>query len=238
MIEKNIQERINGLDWNRVKNDLDTTGFAVLPAMINRAECRSLMAMYDEEQLYRSTINMKRYNFGRGEYKYFTYPLPGIIQSLREAMYPPLSAIANEWYKKLNIGNSFPATHRELLQQCRKKGQERPTPLILKYGEGDFNTLHQDLYGDVFFPLQAVIFLTEPGVDYTGGEFVLVEQRPRLQSRAMVLQPAQGSIVIFTTSFRAAKSAKGYYRAPMRHGVSEVHSGKRYNAGIIFHDAR
>lgn len=226
------------INWQSVKNDLDETGYVQIPQILPSEDCTDLIALYTQEQLYRSTIVMKRYNFGKGEYKYFKYPLPSVIEYIRTELYQPLSLIANGWNEKLGIDIRYPATHPELLALCKQQEQHRPTPLILKYGEGDFNTLHQDLYGDVYFPLQVVLFLTEPNVDYTGGEFVLLEQKPRLQSRAIVLQPKRGDIVIFTTNFRAAKGSKGYYRAPMKHGVSKLHSGNRYNVGVIFHDAK
>lgn len=233
-----IKNNLHELDWHKIKTDLDNTGYALLPRLLSDDDCRELVSLYNEEKIFRATINMKRYNFGKGEYKYFSYPLPEIIQYLREGLYTPLSSIANEWHNNLKIERLFPASHKDLIKECNQKEQTRPTALILKYEQGDFNTLHQDLYGDVYFPLQVVVFLTEPGVDYTGGEFVLIEQRPRLQSKAIVLQPGKGQVVIFTTNFRAAKGTKGYYRAPVRHGVSEVRSGSRYNIGIIFHDAK
>src|SRR5690606_18891529 len=178
-----------------------------------------------------------RYRFGAGEYKYFTYPLPDVIQQIRATVYPPLSVIANDWFSRLNIKHTFPEHHDELLQQCRDNGQRQCTVLILKYNNGGHNTLHQDLYGETFFPMQLVLFLSEPDIDYTGGEFVLTQQVPRAQSRVVVLKPRRGDGLIFTTNFRPIKSARGYYRATMKHGVSDVHEGKRYTLGIPFHDA-
>ena len=181
---------------------------------------------------------MERHNFGLGEYKYFNYPLPGIVQELRENIYPNLAPIANNWMRVLNIDQNYPSSLEELMAQCHAQGQTRPTPLILKYEQAGYNALHQDLYGDLFFPMQAVLFLNEPDTDYEGGEFVLVgEQRPRAQSKAIVLKPGKGDLLMFTTNFRPVKGTKGYYRVNMRHGVSEITAGSRYTLGIIFHDA-
>jgi hypothetical protein len=180
---------------------------------------------------------MERYRFGLGEYKYFNYPLPTIIQTLRETIYPKLSPIANLWMKVLNIDKLFPETFEELQSLCHQNNQRKPTPLILKYGKGGFNTLHQDLYGEVYFPIQTVLFLNEPDEDYTGGEFVLTQQTPRAQSKAIVLKPKKGDMLVFTTNFRPIKGARGYYRVNMKHGVSEVISGERHTLGIIFHEA-
>ncbi len=224
-------------DRSEALDALDQHGFALLSEVVSPEVCRDLIALYDQPEAYRSVIQMKRYNFGSGEYKYFTYPLPEVIQQLRHAIYPHLAPLANDWMRKLGIPVHYPPTLDVFLERCRQQGQCRPTPLILKYEKGDFNTLHQDLYGDVYFPFQAVLFLTEPEKDYTGGEFVMTEQRPRMQSKGIVLQPKQGEMLIFTTNFRPILGTKGYYRAAMRHGVSEVRAGKRYNVGIIFHDA-
>lgn len=180
---------------------------------------------------------MERYRFGLGEYKYFNYPLPNLLQELRESFYPHLAPVANAWMKVLNINLEFPSSHRALLDRCHAQQQVKPTPLILKYGEGGFNTLHQDLYGEVYFPLQCVLFLSEPTNEYAGGEFVLTQQTPRAQSKAVVLQPKKGDVLVFTTNFRPVKGSKGYYRASMKHGVSTVHQGERFTLGIIFHDA-
>lgn len=180
---------------------------------------------------------MERYRFGLGEYKYYNYPLPDLIQKIRETIYPKLAPIANSWMKVLKIPTIFPDTHQELQELCHTNGQLKPTVLILKYGKGGYNTLHQDLYGDIFFPIQVVLFLNEPDVDYTGGEFVLTQQIPRAQSKAIVLKPKKGDMLIFTTNFRPEKGNKGYYRVNMKHGVSEIHKGERHTLGIIFHDA-
>jgi hypothetical protein len=213
----NIKQKIDLLNWNGIAEDLNERGYAQTLNVLTDAECDELINQYNNESLYRKTINMERYRFGLGEYKYFQYPLPGLVQQLRENVYPKLAPIANNWMRVLNI--------------------DRPTPLILQYGKGGFNTLHQDLYGDVYFPIQLVLFLNEPGEDYEGGEFVLVEQRPRAQSKAIVLKPRKGDMLLFTTNFRPVKGSKGYYRVNMKHGVSELAAGKRHTLGIIFHDA-
>lgn len=212
-------------------------GYAIIPNLLSSMECETLKENYDDPKLYRKTIVMERYRFGLGEYKYFNYSLPDLIQTIRETIYPKLAPIANAWMKALNIVECFPDTLSELQARCWSKNQNEPTVLILKYGPGGHNTLHQDLYGEVYFPLQTVIFLSEPDRNYTGGEFVLTQQIPRAQSKAIVLKPRQGDMLIFTTNFRPVKGSKGYYRASMKHGVSEVHSGERYTLGIIFHDA-
>ena len=225
------------LNWNMMSASLNEKGYAKIPGMFSKKECIDLSDLYEDPNLYRSTIDMKRYRFGQGEYKYFSYPLPGIIQSLREYFYSPLSKIANEWMHKLDTQLSFPEHHQDLLKQCSDKGQHRPTPLILRYEAGGFNTLHQDLYGEIYFPFQVVFVLTQAGVDHEGGEFVLTEQMPRAQSKVEVLHLDQGDAAIFTTNFRPVQGSRGYYRAKMKHGVSEVKSGIRYSLGVIFHDA-
>jgi hypothetical protein len=230
-------QQIDNLDWQEITGRLNNNGYVILDNILNDAECDNLEQQYDDKSLYRKTIVMERYRFGLGEYKYFSYPLPGIIERLRQNSYPRLAPIANKWMEVLGSATRFPPVHSELLEQCHAHGQTRPTPLILKYGKGGYNTLHQDLYGDIFFPMQMVLFLDEPGEDYQGGEFVLIEQRPRAQSKAIVLKPRKGDILIFTTSFRPVKGSRGYYRVNMKHGVSEVTSGNRHTLGIIFHDA-
>ena len=232
-----MQQKIENLNWQEITGRLNEHGYAILANILTAPECDGLQQHYNDKSLYRKTIVMERYRFGLGEYKYFSYPLPGIVESLRLLVYPHLAPIANKWMEVLGIGNRFPNTLAELLEQCHTHGQTRPTPLILKYGKGGYNTLHQDLYGDIFFPMQMVLFLDEPGEEYEGGEFVLIEQRPRAQSRAIVLKPRKGDILIFTTSFRPVKGSRGYYRVNMKHGVSEVTSGHRHTLGIIFHDA-
>ena len=230
-------ERISKINWDEVYNSLNTKGFSVLPSLLTKTECDSLIQDYDNPSFYRSVISMERYRFGSGEYKYFKYPLPELIQNLREAIYPSLVPIANKWNEVLNLGVQYPESHKNFIQECHSKHQARPTPLILKYEEGGFNTLHQDLYGDVYFPFQIVFILTQYGQDHEGGELVMVEQIPRAQSKAEIIRPNLGDAVVFTTNFRPLKGTKGYYRAKLKHGVSEVKSGKRFALGIIFHDA-
>ena len=225
------------MNWDSIYLNLKENGFAVLPNVLSEPECQHLVGYYDDNHFYRTTVNMQRYRFGRGEYKYFTYPLPLVVQSLREILYPHLRSLANEWMKLLNTNITFPADHGELIDRCREHQQTKPTPLMLRYDAGGYNTLHQDLYGEIFFPFQVVIVLTQPGSDHDGGEFVLTEQVPRAQSKVAVLRPNQGDAIIFTTNFRPIKGSKGYYRAKMKHGVSEIKSGTRYSLGIIFHDA-
>lgn len=232
-----IEQKIATFSWNQIAEDLNTKGYTIIPQFFSDTECKNISGLYDNPSLYRKTVIMERHRFGLGEYKYFTYPLPDTISSVRKTIYPYLSAIANLWMKALNIDTVFPSQLETLHEQCRSNDQLKPTVLILKYGKGGFNTLHQDIYGDVYFPMQAVIMLNEPGKDYTGGEFVLTEQIPRAQSKAIVLKPGKGDMIIFTTNFRPAKGNKGYHRVNMKHGVSEVHSGKRMALGIIFHDA-
>jgi uncharacterized protein len=227
---------IDTIDWVSVEASVNNKGYSLLPNMLLKKECEELIGLYDDPKLFRSVINMQRYRFGKGEYKYFDYPLPTIIQQFREGLYKPLSKIANEWMQQLSIDKKFPATHQELITQCHEHQQPRPTPLILRYETGGFNTLHQDLYGEIYFPFQIVFVLTQHGRDHEGGELVLTEQVPRAQSKAEVIVPNQGDAVIFTTNFRPVKGTKGYYRANMKHGISEVKSGVRYAMGIIFHD--
>ncbi|MDF2433486.1 MAG: uncharacterized protein JWP44_3117 [Mucilaginibacter sp.] len=232
-----IQQRIDKIHREQVTEDINDRGYCCVPEVLTDAECDELIAQYGDEDLYRKTINMERYRFGVGEYKYFQYPLPPVIQQLRECVYPQLAVIANKWMQALNIDQQFPENLTALLEHCHAQNQCRPTPLILKYHKGGYNTLHQDLYGAVYFPMQLVLFLNEPDVDYQGGEFVLIEQRPRAQSKAIVLKPRKGDMLLFTTNFRPVKGSKGYYRVNMKHGVSEITSGERHTVGIIFHDA-
>jgi uncharacterized protein len=236
-IPKRSNSMLKNINWEVISEELSDKGFVTLKSILNPLECEELIALYDQP-IYRSTINMARYQFGLGEYKYFAYPLPELIQGLRTEVYPHLAKVANRWMNVLNIKELFPEKHEDLLTICQQNGQNRPTPLILKYTEGGHNALHQDLYGDVWFPFQMVIFLNEPQRDFTGGEFVLVEQRPRMQSIPEVLTPSQGDILIFTTNFRPVKGTRGYYRTNMRHGVSKIRSGIRHTLGIIFHDAK
>jgi uncharacterized protein len=228
---------IQAMNWQTITDNLNRKGYAVIENVLSEAECKHLSGLYDDHYLYRSVINMERYRFGQGEYKYFNYPLPPTIQVLREILYSPLATIANEWMRKLETTIQFPEKHHEFVKECQAKSQSRPTPLILRYESGGFNTLHQDMYGEIYFPFQVVFVLTQPGQDHEGGEFVLTEQIPRAQSKVEVLRPNQGDAVIFTTNFRPIKGTKGYYRAKMKHGVSEIKKGVRYSLGIIFHDA-
>jgi len=226
------------IDWAAVTAELDAQGCAVLPGMIPPEDCAALAGSYTDEGLFRSRVVMARHGFGRGEYKYFAYPLPGLVQSLRDALYPPLAAIANRWNESMRIETRFPAAHKDFLARCHKAGQTRPTPLLLHYEAGDYNCLHQDLYGEHVFPLQVAFLLSAPGRDFTGGELVLTEQRPRMQSRAEVVPLAQGDGVIFPVHHRPVQGTRGVYRVTMRHGVSRLRSGRRRTLGIIFHDAR
>ncbi|HLA96700.1 MAG TPA: 2OG-Fe(II) oxygenase [Pyrinomonadaceae bacterium] len=224
------------IDWQYVASEMEAKGFVHLKRMLTPKACDDLIENYDKYD-YRKTVVMERHRFGLGEYKYFNYPLPELIQKTRTEIYPKLAPIANEWAERLNLPTRFPYTFAEMQKLCHDNGQTKPTPLILKYGKGGFNTLHQDLYGDVYFPIQLAFFLNEPGEDYEGGEFVLTEQVPRAQSKAIVLRPRKGDMIIFTTNCRPVKGSRGYYRAAMRHGVSEVSSGERHTLGVIFHDA-
>ncbi len=233
-----LTDRIDALDWETLNRSLDERGFAVTPPVLSAGECRELAALFDGDG-FRSTIDMARHRFGDGRYRYFDHPLPEPIATARAAFYGHLAPVANDWAERLRGEEpTFPASHEALLERCRAAGQERPTPLILRYGEGDWNALHQDLYGDVFFPFQVLTVLSEPGVDYDGGEFVLMEQRPRAQSRAHVLTPPRGAFVIFPTHHRPNAGRSGYHRVGLRHGVSTVTRGSRTALGVIFHDAR
>lgn len=225
------------LPWEEIHASLNTRGFASLPALVDPKTCDEVISLYPEEAAYRKTVVMERHRFGLGEYKYFNYPLPVFIQKLRATMYPYLAPIANQWMHVLNMDTRYPEDHETFLATCHSQGQQKPTPLILKYGKGGYNTLHQDLYGSVYFPLQLVLFLSEYGTDYKGGEFEITEQVPRSQSNARVFKPQKGDALLLATSFRPVKGTRGYYRTNLRHGVSEVTSGNRYTMGIIFHDA-
>ncbi len=233
-----IAQRVESQNWQNHADSLNEKGYAVLPQILSDEECCQLIENYNNNELYQSVINMKRYQFGSGEYKYFKYPLPDVITQLRQSVYQRLAKVGNEWMFKLGIIKDFPETLEGLLKECQQAGQTRATPLILKYQAGDWNALHQDLYGEVYFPFQMVVFLTQAGLDYEGGEFVMVENRPRMQSKPIVLQPSRGDAVIFTTNYRPVLGTKRYYRTTVRHGVSEVRKGQRFNLGIIFHDAK
>ena len=216
---------------------MNEKGYVLVLGLLPDQYCEELISEYDNSALYRKTITMERHGFGLGEYKYFKYPLPDLIDRIRKEIYPKLRPIANTWMKALNIERQFPNQFDEFQRLCHDKNQTKPTVLILKYGKGGYNTLHQDLYGDIFFPIQLVLFLNNPGSDYTGGEFVLTQQVPRAQSKAIVLKPSRGDMLILTTNFRPIKGNKGYYRVQMKHGISEVHNGSRHTLGIIFHDS-
>lgn len=234
---QHIIEKIENTDWQNVAEQMHQNGYAIVPHLLTDEQCEVLKSGYDNPDLYRKTVVMARHRFGLGEYKYFNYPLPDLIQTIRTHIYPHLAPIANTWFKVLNMGVEFPLTHAALLQKCHTTNQQKATVLILKYGKGGFNTLHQDLYGNVYFPIQIVFMLNEPDKDFTGGEFVLTQQVPRAQSKAIVLNPKKGDLLIFTTNFKPEKGTKGYYRVNMKHGVSEVKEGERHTLGIIFHDA-
>ena len=225
------------LDWERIEGELGERGYATTGRVLTAAECEALVGGYEQENAFRSTVVMARHGFGRGEYKYYRYPLPEVIAELRQAFYPRLAKVANAWAELLGREAEFPPDHSEYLKQCHSAGQMRPTPLILKYGVGDYNCLHQDLYGEMYFPMQVAFLLSEPGEDFSGGEFVLVEQRPRMQSRVEVVPLSLGEGVIFAVNQRPVRGSKGYYRVAMRHGVSRLRSGERYTLGVIFHDA-
>jgi hypothetical protein len=216
---------------------LDRDGYAVLPGLLSAAECRELAALYDNRDAFRSRVVMARHGFGEGEYKYLAYPLPPVVAELRQALYPLVAPVANRWHGQLGLKPDFPAALDRYLARCHAAGQTRPTPLILKYGPGDYNCLHQDLYGELAFPLQATVLLSRPGEDLSGGEFLLVEQRPRRQSKGEVVPLRQGDAVVFPVNHRPVAGARGYYRVTMRHGVSRLRSGRRFTLGIIFHDA-
>ncbi|MBV8751806.1 MAG: 2OG-Fe(II) oxygenase [Hyphomicrobiales bacterium] len=226
------------IEWNRVLGELDAAGHAVLPGVVDRERCAEMAALYQRPEAFRSHIVMQRHGFGQGEYRYFAYPLPHLVGELREMAYPPLARLANTWNTRLGVTGEYPPTLAAFTAQCHAAGQTRPTPLLLNYGPGDYNRLHQDLYGDLYFPIQMVVLLSEPGRDFTGGEFVLTELKPRMQSRVEVVPLRQGDACLFAVNHHPAKGTRGYYRAGMRHGVSQLRSGHRMTLGIIFHDAR
>jgi len=230
-------QRVVGLDWLRLAADLDAQGSAVIPRLLGVSECRVVAALYRQDRLFRSRVEMARHGFGRGEYRYFAYSLPALIAQLREAFYSRLVPIANGWNERLGSGVRYPATHAEYLARCHAASQTRPTPLLLRYEAGDFNCLHQDLYGEHVFPLQVAVLLSQPGADFEGGEFVITEQRPRQQSRVEVLRLRQGDAAIFAVSHRPVEGQRGSYRVNLRHGVSRIRSGERHTLGLIFHDA-
>lgn len=231
------RERVDGCDWPGLSEQVNAVGCARTPQLLSREQCRSTAGLYEQTELFRSTIDMARYRFGSGQYRYFDHPLPELVEALREAFHPHLLPIARDWADKLGRSAPWPDTLAEWLETCHAAGQTKPTPILLRYRTGDWNALHRDLYGDLVFPLQVVIGLDEPGVDHTGGEFLLVEQRPRAQSRGTCTLLAQGHALIFTTRDRPVASARGWSAAPVRHGVSTVRSGSRHTLGLVFHDA-
>lgn len=234
----NNRHRVADIDWTSKSKDLDARGWAILPRLLTAAECSGIARTYNATQGFRSHVKMARHGFGRGEYKYFSYPLPILVQELRTALYPALADIANGWYQRMALDVQFPRVHSEFLERCHGADQTQPTPLLLQYGEGDFNCLHQDLYGEHVFPLQAAVLLSDPQYDFAGGEFVLTEQRPRMQSRVEVVPLARGDAVIFAVNDRPVQGTRGVYRVKLRHGVSTLRRGHRHTLGIIFHDAR
>lgn len=232
-----IDARIMAIDWEEVACALDREGWAVLPRLLSDCECDETAALYAQEGLFRSHIHMARHGFGRGEYRYFAYPLPSLVAGLRSTLYTRFAALANRWHERMGKDTRFPAAHEDYLARCHDAGQARPTPLLLKYRPGDYNCLHQDLYGEHVFPLQLAVLLSAPGHDFSGGEFVLTEQRPRMQSRVAVVPLGKGDAVVFAVNARPVRGSRGDYRVTMRHGVSAIRSGERRTLGVIFHDA-
>jgi hypothetical protein len=237
-VSEAAEVRVAQYNWKALAEELSSQGCVVIESLISPDECRQIAELYPHERHFRSHVHMARHGFGRGEYRYFKYPLPALIGNLREALYPRLANIANDWNARMRIDQRYPSAHADFLEQCRDQGQTRPTPLLLQYVPGDFNCLHQDLYGELAFPLQVAILLSEPGADFTGGEFCLTEQRPRMQSRVEVVPLRQGDAVAFAVHNRPVQGSKGIYRVNLRHGVSRVRSGMRHTVGIIFHDAK
>ena len=236
--EPGVAERMAAIDWPRIARELDDHGNAVIAGTLTASECQGIARLYADAGLFRSRVVMASHGFGRGEYKYFAYPLPGLVATLRAAFYPRLAPLANRWSEQLRLEVHYPATHAEFLSRCHEAGQRRPTPLLLQYGAGDYNCLHQDLYGACVFPLQMTILLSEPGESFTGGEFIMTEQRPRMQSRPEVVPLRRGDAVVFAVQHRPVTGTRGAYRANLRHGVSRVRSGQRLTLGVIFHDAK
>jgi hypothetical protein len=232
-----IVERVISLDWRGIEHELDEQGSAVLNAVLSPDECDALATLYSNDAIFRSRVIMSRHGFGRGEYKYFSYPLPVPVAQLRETLYPMLVPTANRWNEEMNVGVHYPEHHADFLERCHHAGQEKPTALLLQYGPGDYNCLHQDLYGEHVFPLQVAFLLSDPGADFEGGEFVMTEQRPRMQSRAIVVPLRQGDGVVFAVHNRPVRGTRGSYRVNLRHGVSRIRSGHRHTLGVIFHDA-
>ena len=238
LADDDIAARIEAIDWTEMASGLDAQGWAITAPLLTAEQCAALAESYPQDKLFRSRVIMGRHGFGRGEYKYFAYPLPDLIQRLRTALYPHLADVASRWNEAMGIDVRFPDKHQDFLKRCHEAGQPRPTPLLLQYGPGDYNCLHQDLYGEHVFPLQATVLLSKPGADFSGGEFVLTEQRPRMQSRAEVVPLRQGEGVIFPVHHRPVQGTRGIYRVSMRHGVSRLRSGQRHTLGVIFHDGK
>ena len=235
---RTIEDRVEAGRWNDVCRDLDAEGNAVIKSILSPDECDEIRALYQNEKIFRSQVVMERHGFGRGEYRYFSYPLPELVTTMRTSLYPHLVPIANRWNEAMGINVRYPTTHADYIQRCHRAGQNKPTPLILKYGTDDYNCLHQDLYGAHIFPLQIAVLLSEPNSDFTGGEFVMTEQRPRMQSRPIVVPLQKGDGVVFAVHHRPVQGKKSVYRVNLRHGVSRLRSGSRYTLGIIFHDAK
>jgi len=233
-----IANRLEAIDWEAANHELDRNGCAVLQRLLSARQCQAMAGLYPQEALFRSRVVMGRHGFGRGEYKYFAYPLPPLISALRPALYARIQGLANRWNEAMGLDLWYPPDHAAFLARCHASGQLRPTPLLLQYGSGDYNCLHQDLYGEHVFPIQVAVLLSQPGVDFTGGEFVLTEQRPRMQSRAEVVPLQQGDGVAFAVHQRPVRGTRGFYRVTMRHGVSRIRSGHRHTLGLIFHDAK
>jgi uncharacterized protein len=232
-----LTSRVDALDWRGIAEDLAQQGNAIMEQLLSREECRAIAGLYSKDEIFGSRVVMERHGFGRGEYKYFSYPLPDLLDELRTAAYTHLVPVANHWNEAMGIDVRYPEKHADFIQRCHTAGQSRPTPLLLQYGAGDYNCLHQDLYGEHVFPLQLAILLSDPGADFTGGEFVMTEQRPRMQSRPMVVPLRQGDAAVFAVHNRPVQGARGTYRVNLRHGVSRVRSGHRHTVGVIFHDA-
>ena len=232
-----LEQRLHACDWTTALGELDAQGHARLPSLLSPADCRELAALYADDAVFRSRVTMERHGFGRGEYRYFAYPLPALAETLRRAAWPHLAPLANRWNEALGLATRYPPSHADYLAQCHAAGQRRPTPLLLQYGAGDYNCLHQDIYGEHVFPLQLAVLLSVPGEDFDGGEFVLTEQRPRMQSRAAVVPLRQGDAVVFAVNQRPVRGQRGNHRVRMRHGVSTVRAGRRHVLGVIFHDA-
>jgi hypothetical protein len=232
-----LEQRIQGIAWDGVGEALDAQGWAVIPGLLPPEACHAIAAGYADDARFRSRVVMQRHGFGQGEYKYYAYPLPPAVALLRERLYPPLAGVANRWCQAMRLDARFPLGHRSFLQRCHAAGQHRPTPLLLQYGAGDYNCLHQDLYGEQVFPLQVALLLSRPGEDFEGGEFVITEQRPRMQSRPHVVPLRQGDAVVFAVNERPVSGTRGVYRVKLRHGVSQLRAGRRHTLGVIFHDA-